>query len=285
MLDFTVDDKVLGAARALDATRLVANHKDNERPVAARNLLVVLSTPRSGSNYFCDVIEKEGLCRLTEYFHPTIHMPILADRWGCVTSGKLNFVRYGQALRDRIANEAGWVGTKLLDEHVEFFLASMPAFKDMAIHWVYLIRRDHIAQAISHYIAFVSGRWISNDPGTDSNVVYNYQKIRWSLNAITRGNIIIRAFLTRERISPTIVYYEDVMNDVEGQLNRIPGFVDRPLRAMRSSFERQATGRNAEWAERFARDFLAETFRRHAVATSNPKLNRLRRRIASMIGV
>ena len=55
---------------------------DRDVGTPPRTLLLILSTPRSGSTLACNLLHQAGVCTAHEYFQPYQIRPAMMRRWG-----------------------------------------------------------------------------------------------------------------------------------------------------------------------------------------------------------
>lgn len=77
------------------------------------------------------------------------------------------------------------------------------------IRWVYVQRRDLVAQAVSFVIASQTKRWESFAAGTGGEPEYSFEQIRRKLEALSMQNAAISAFFSVMDVEPCRVIYED----------------------------------------------------------------------------
>lgn len=221
-----------------------------------RYILLICSTPRSGSTLLCDILFRNNACIAHEYFHPSEYMSMLAERWGVQIDGEADFASYVAKLRERRTFPNGWLGINIQSEHLPIYLAAEPHLKDLEIHYVHLLRRDLIAQSVSYHIAEQTGQWSSKWEKRD-NPTYDYNSIWNHLQRITHGNVAIQAFIRSRRVDAVTLYYEDLVKNTQFELCRLPCIsTESPLQ--RAQLKRQTGELNREFADRFALENLSK---------------------------
>jgi len=229
---------------------------DYDYDVSTNDVLIIFSTPRSGSTLLSDLINKNNICLTHEYFQPYQYLPILASRWGCIRDGKLDKAAFlGNLFRYR-TYPGGWLGVNLHGEHLKIFSKFEKGFADVRKHFIHIIRRDLISQAVSYEIAIQTGKWSSYfDSQADAN--YNFTGIKTRLESIQSQNAIISAFIKSRNISCTILYYEDLVENPKDTIQSIiPDVKTDSLLLMESGLKRQASSRSKEWIERFSLEYF-----------------------------
>jgi Stf0 sulphotransferase len=85
-------------AKSIPEADFVSEPFDREASAPPSRMIVILSTPRSGSTFLCQLLHRAGLCTPHEYFQCDHYLPLLAYRWACVDGGCVSWQRYASAL-------------------------------------------------------------------------------------------------------------------------------------------------------------------------------------------
>jgi LPS sulfotransferase NodH len=211
---------------------------------------VICTTPRSGSNYLCELLSSTGvLGKPREYFNaegrrahddPTYpDDPREQFHWILTMGSTPNGVyalKVFPGQHDRIAKTCSW--TELLPE----------------LKFVSLERRDVLGQALSWTRVLQTGQYRSTVSAIDRES-YDAKLIK----AVLRQLIVDRArwslFFARTGIEALPVFYEDVVADPQREVDRIADFVGgcspatiRP-EAVEVSVQRDAV--IEQWRDRF----------------------------------
>lgn len=243
------------------------------------DILFILSTPRSGSTLLSDLIYNCGLCIPHEYFQPYEYLPILADRWGCITSQRtLNKPKFIDHLITLRTSTKGWLGINLHGEHIVYFQQFEHLFPKVRKHFVYIIRLDIIAQAVSYELASQTGQWNSNFD-RQNEPVYNFHSILGKLKKVNYQNTLIQSYLYSKKYDCEKIVYEQLTVDPFLQVQKI--IPDNILRCfeLSSNLMRQSSSINEEWIRRFSYDF---TSREGRIRNGKGKAGRLSRLIQRM---
>jgi len=171
----------------------------------------ICTSPRSGSYLLCRHLIYAGLGIPHEYFNP-INARAIGARFGVKDA-------LGQGLEQYIRNllarrtAGGVFGAKLQYWQYHDFLMSPPAAPDFLSHsdFIYLIREDLLAQAISYHFARLTGEW-----GFDGTVTTEKWDGKFDdLDAIDRQVETLireeqgwRSFFAQNGISPLVITYE-----------------------------------------------------------------------------
>lgn len=213
------------------------------------NAYVICSIPRAGGHYLCHLLWSTGsFGSPSEYF-----LGSFVDAWKkhYGTATELDSIR--RIVADRTSPN-GWFGIKVhWNQFQRLQSLSVPESIFRIEGYVFLTRKDIVAQAISRVIAHQTGQWISLDPKLPREPVYDRGLIAKYIDLIERDTENWRLF--RERIDKPFVEltYEDL-------LGRPQTWVDDIARTLGVSGQtaiaslpvtKQGDERNREWARRF----------------------------------
>ena len=233
---------------------------------------LVCSVPRSGSGYLCSLLAQTGVAGMVPFEHghgweyllphrraalgarPGDDFPRLLDRafaLGTSPNGVQGFkVVWGHfgPLYSGYARRCGAAGRDELEDLL-----------GRRIRWVYLERRDRIAQAVSWARATQSGRWnVLVGEGAGGTEQYNYLLIRYKLWSIDAERRAWRRFFDRLGVQPLNLVYEDFVAAPLETLARIGEFLGlrEPLTlpSAETRIRKQRDQVNQRWRERFVKD-------------------------------
>lgn len=247
--------QITRAKKAIPPRDFTGADYDRALGLKTDNLLLILSTPRSGSTFLSDQIYRHGICLPHEYFQPFQYIPILADRWGCIINDMLDNEDYIFSLKKWRTSSAGWLGINLHGEHLPIFKNFEKNFLNIKKSYIVLKRRDLIAQSVSFEIAMQTERWSSHFK--DSNEpIYSFHEIKSRLEAIVYQNIMIDAYINNLGIVANEIYYEDLIKNPIGELAAIfPDFFNCNSEVI-SGLAKQSSGINNDWVERFSNEYF-----------------------------
>lgn len=251
--------------------------------------IVVAALPRSGSNLLGELMAGTGLLgNPLEAFGVDSISPDFPTR-AMSTSERLKLV----VEMGRTPN--GVAAVKMFPDHfteIEDEVRLSDWFGTPA--WVWLRRRDQLAQAISTVVAsqsrsFMSERAPLHEP------VYSGDRLLLELERVARRDSRWQAYFARTGIRPIEVVYEDLERDPLGTMQAIGRHVgiDVPVDAFRPAtrFQRQRTGLNEEWRSRFVAEYgdpdrLMWSSPKRAPRASRPPSPwvRAKRRVRRMLG-
>ncbi|MEM6665035.1 MAG: Stf0 family sulfotransferase [Pseudomonadota bacterium] len=228
----------------------------------------VLCTARSGSTYFCHLLQNTGrLGHPTEHLRPPVIF-LLAHRHV-----------FGRCLGDwldgllRIGSPGGVFGTKVIDEFVDGLLPHLTADDHAALErltdetlFIHYVRRDRAAQAVSQFMADQTSVWHLRDEGRRARyaakkaaIAYDGPAIKAAHDRFSANDARYQRFLTgRAKPSLTMVY-EDVMADPNRAVDTVTRFIlgnsARAPEAEHTRYFQMRDEQNAAFATRFRADY------------------------------
>jgi LPS sulfotransferase NodH len=192
----------------------------------------IVSTPRSGSTFLCNALQSTQLAGF-----PDEHLrePSLMLAKDC----HFDYVKYLQVLMSYRVTENGVFGTKLISHFLQEHQEINPNFNPATIFdkFIYLIRRDKIAQAVSRFVAEQTNIWDikKNDKDRQEQYQKKLQQIKIEEPQLGRVHQFFLSLIEEERylekmfkqnqISPLVIEYEDVEKDIEGYINKILNYL------------------------------------------------------------
>lgn len=226
------------------------------------------TTPRSGSSVLGDALTHTGVAgRPTEYFNRRF-WPDLFRRFGVTAA-----TDYLERVVAETATPNGVFGTKvMLDADTAPTFDALrerlgaPDLKDAEatrgafpeLRFVYLTRRDKVAQAVSYCRAQQSGVWRryhGDEPEPEGDAAFDYGAVHAQVQALTLREARWQAFFSELGARPHTVVYEDLVGEPEGTVRGILAFLDlEPPPAWslpRLPMERLADETSKRWAERY----------------------------------
>jgi LPS sulfotransferase NodH len=213
-----------------------------------KKLLIIFSTERSGSTYFCDLINRAGICLPHEYFQPYNYMPLLADRWGALEGEKINIKEYCQALIKYRTSANGILGLNLHGSHIYLFEQARQHFGDVDVEYFFLKRDDIVEQAVSYEIAFQNSAWSSEYGLAKNTLKYDFDSIMKRLWWLEFDLLKINVFCKRQEILPSVINFKELITDVSSHMSRL---FDVRYSDVGRSFKKQSTDINKDWVKQF----------------------------------
>lgn len=139
----------------------------NNNPIT--NKILLLSTPRSGSSLFCDIITKNFTGQVAEWLNPRYFLA-----YNHVIHGKndmnINLNEYLKFVTERIKSDEGAIIFHVHIEDAKKLLQNGLNILDIGFdHVFYIKRNDKIAQAVSLLRAKLTNAWTHNTTANKFN--------------------------------------------------------------------------------------------------------------------
>ncbi len=192
----------------------------------------ILTLPRSGSTFLCQLLTGTQVAG-----YPTEHLrkPAFTLAKHC----NFDYVKLLHNLMTHRVSLNGVFGTKFISHFLQDFETLGNGLENILTSfdkYIYLIRKDEIAQAISILLAQKTQVWHINN----KNKMLNYQDELESiiiddklLDEVTNKLYFIRQqqkyidkILKTYQISPLTIKYEDLVEDVEGNIKQILDYLE-----------------------------------------------------------
>ena len=230
---------------------------------------LICATPRTGSSLLSGLLESTGLAgRPESYFRRQDEQSWVA-RWGVARSdGTFNYGAYieGALVAGRTGNGvfAARVMWGTLDEVIDKLGTLYPelARRDIDLlqrafgrtEFVYLHRRDVVAQAVSWLRAEQTGVWVADRDEPHGEPRFDRDKITEFVRTIDDHNAAWQQWFAGVGVEPFTVIYEDLDADPVGVTRGVLDALrlDLPLgRPVQTDHRRLADQLNAEWVDRY----------------------------------
>ncbi len=234
--------------------------------------LIICATQRSGSYYLLDLLSQSGLPYGDEWLTP-YHIHSRKRTYGAVES--LPYIDYLKLLSererhdDRIVVKAMSPQFKSLVNQVkesadlegESFLQKFASIFPNP-RFIYLERRDKVAQAISHLRARQTGRWVSLKGNAEKDSIQPNYSFLGILNEHLERARMERDWNEMFLSNNLDVYrlcFESVRKDPQESINKVfewlgMGTPEKMLESREERFKPMATDLNSEWRGRFDED-------------------------------
>lgn len=192
----------------------------------------ILSTPRSGSTMFCDALTSTGLAGF-----PREHLrePSLTLE----QHGNFDSSRYIKAIKSLHTTPNSVFGTKLISHFIKRYLVASNNQLNPVQYFdkfIYLVRQDKAAQAVSLFMAQKSGVWKINKAEKLSSYrekINNKSVTQEDLQQVHKlhGRLIqeekfIEDLCQQNNIEPLVVSYEDLTTDLYSNVERVLHYLD-----------------------------------------------------------
>ena len=153
--------------------------------------------------------------------------------------------------RDEIVSRLGTVYAEIAGQDLALLTRAFGALR-----FVHLVRRDHVAQAVSWARAEQTHFWHDGDralPGV--NPRFDFDQIHGLAQTIETHNTAWRRWFDRVEVTPHVVDYDQLVSDPVGAVRQILASLGVPLvpeRPITSERQRQAESLNDEWIRRYS---------------------------------
>ncbi len=236
--------------RSLTDPRLDFGHA-----VPLRKSYVIASSFRSGSTLLCVKLWETGLLGAPwEYLNFYNEMPLMMAR--LKPASPEDYIAKLLACR---TSRNGVFGVKA---HFHDFATALRRYKNLRaslaqITYIYIDRRDKLAQAVSMAKAQQSDSWTSLAAPKREALRYSKQEIARCFEEANRQKSSWRRWFRDHGIKPTLIDYEDLVADptkvVDAVIDLLDVRGDRPEHVLVPQIEKQSDAMNAEWIDRFRR--------------------------------
>jgi trehalose 2-sulfotransferase len=222
-----------------------------------RQSYIVASSPRSGSTYFCRLLGQSGLLGTpSEVLNPGFDLKGFKNRFKASSPAD-----YVAELITRRTAKSGVFGLKAHFENFEGFLKEYPALLEVLspVTYIYINRRDRVAQAVSMARALQTNQWSSQgQEGKKPELRYNRELIANAMKEVELQDAGWLDWFKANNITPFRLTYEDLLADPAGTVQSVVEHLG-VQNAERDEVkvppvEKQGDDTNQEWIERFRRE-------------------------------
>jgi LPS sulfotransferase NodH len=130
------------------------------------------------------------------------------------------------------------------------------------LRYIWLVRRNTVARAISHYRAKKTGRWqvdarwVTDDTGGDGEPPFDFDGIEAFVRIGEVEDGHWREYFQQHGVSPLELIYEELVRDLEGTVRRVVGFLGIPaenVKAPAATLRKQTDDHSRQWEARYRR--------------------------------
>jgi LPS sulfotransferase NodH len=256
---------VESARRAFkDEAALQSPYEGEEAWPELRGCLAITSLPRSGGTYLSQEIERRfDIGPIREALNPPQIAAFARQMGTCSPAATLKMVV------KKFAGSSGWFGFKagpkamLLGEQLGFI---EQYWSEMV--FVFLLRRDPVAQAVSMAKVRLSGRYHSTQP-IERHIQssdYSYELIEQSLRSIWQGVTLLSQYHRAADREPRRIYYEDFCDGDFGSVEGVIAALGLTGRTAIADGPRKAVTKigdeiNLQWSDQFRTQAGTEVLR------------------------
>lgn len=214
--------------------------------------LLILSTPRTGSNALCEVLSSgKTMGTVDGYFigHGEELHKVQAERD--------HNLRSNMGYNGNYATKIMWDYIDEMAKHIKID-GVMPAWLSSFTHVIRLYREDKVAEAVSWYIALGTGQWTSKNEPKRPPPKYDYHRILYHYGMAYGYDARTRAFIEGANVPSWSLSYEDMVRVGWQKIGHdIFDFVGlRPTEIKLPELQKQHDPLKAEFIERFNHERL-----------------------------
>ena len=228
-------------------------------PVELRRSYIVASSYRCGSTFFCAELWRTGVLGApAEYLNigeGRMLRDVMMRRLGA--GSPEDYLTRLLACR---TSRNGVFGLKAHFNHFEPALAWCPSLLGQLapITFIYLNRRDKMAQAVSMAKSMQTNVWTSMDDASHAPPTYSRRIIERCLADLRQQRLGWLRWFELSNITPLFVNYEDLIADaanvIRGVVHMLGVEDDAAETVHPPAVQRQADQANLDWIARFRRD-------------------------------
>ncbi|MDE8346268.1 MAG: Stf0 family sulfotransferase [Acidocella sp.] len=218
--------------------------------------IFICFTNRCGSNYLAEILSSDG--KLPEAGE-NLNFDTVIEH--AQRRNLRSFHDYISFLVRQTARN-GLVMVKAASTHIE--LLARAGILDQIIsrsRFVVIERGDKLGQAISHGIAFQTGKFMSTTPDAVAarTLSFNADELTTIIEDICESYKQFSLFFSRNGIVPAYVYYEHLVADTESVIKYLGQYLDisdLTINGAKLTLEKQANSTNDDWREQYLRQSL-----------------------------
>ncbi|MGD9087411.1 MAG: Stf0 family sulfotransferase [Desulfobacterales bacterium] len=214
---------------------------------------VICSVPRSGSTLLCRGLWDSGIAGAPKEYFNNKHMGDLYSRWH-----PKNTHEYIGLLKKFRTSPNGIFGFKAhYDQFCRIYneLNIRSVFPNL--RYIFVLRKDHVKQAISLSKAMQTNQWTSDDK-VERIPEYDYHDIKQQLQYIKNQEEAWKIFFIRENIHPLRIIYEEFIENYEKTIstvfNHLTVQIPPTFIIATPKLKKIADTTNHFWFERFKND-------------------------------
>ena len=241
------------------------NKFPENQKIMNKKIYLICTTPRSGSNLLSALLESSGMMgQPSEYLNHTGTIPTLAKKHNLIDTNStiilrkyLDFVIHNRSSANNVC------GIKLFFNQLERFL-DFPEMREILqqCHFIFLTRKDLVAQAVSMYIATETNIWKSmkEDKSSRDFVEYNELKINSILENLIKQNNKWSEFFGVNKLNYLEVNYEEILENSNQLCQKICSFCGVDVSNYKfllesSRFKKQGDSLNQKFANIFYENY------------------------------
>lgn len=172
--------------------------------------------------------------------------------YGTSENGVFGTVIHWLVLEDAAQRLRTYMDARTSEPH----LVLSAAFPNLSYVWVR--RRDRVAQAVSWYKAIQTGVYVGRHAkkgdGEDERLQFDYAKIRYLLSALTSFENAWGSYFSSNGLTPLVLYYEDLSAQYVDTVRSVLAYLQLNAEGVdvaRPKHEKYADAQSLEWIEQF----------------------------------
>ena len=231
---------------------------------------MICATPRTGTNLLCEALAKTGVTGRPDEYFGHMHVQRWKKKWQVESA-----VDYIQSLKNEAQTENGIWGVKVMMQYYDDLYSLLSdAHEDKTIgrfdivertfselNYVWMTRRDKIAQAISLHKAYQDFVWAVDKgdiPPDEKELIFDFKEIDRILFEITRNETEWEEYFQSVGRRPFIVVYEDFIENYEATVNSVLDHLGIQFKFKgkigESRFQRQWNQLSENWRNRYLKE-------------------------------
>ncbi len=232
---------------------------DFRRSVPLRKSYIVASSYRCGSTFFCSQLWSTGVLGApAEYLNVGAGRMRRDDMMRRLQADSPE--DYFAKLLGCRTSKNGVFGMKVHFPHFEAAMSWYPSMISVLspVRYIFLDRKDKLAQAVSMAKAMQTDAWQSLDGSAKAVLVYDEGFIAQCLREIQQQNLGWLRWFEINNVRPLVVHYEDSVADTANVIRSVVELLDvqndEPEQISLPAVEKQGDETNIEWLTRFRRE-------------------------------
>lgn len=218
---------------------------------------MICATPRSGSNYLCQLLASTGqLGKPTEYFNTAARRTYTDPRYPKDRGAQIDIVR------SMGATPNGIYAVKVLPLQYSRARRKIDLLRELPnLKFVRLRRRDRLGQALSLSRVRQTGQ-IMASKRANAEPIYDVQHIRSCIHDLQAREAIWDKVMLEFGAQPLVLYYEDVVRDPQAAVDQVAVLMglaaSSPINPVLVRVTVQRDRETDLWRQRFLADTSAE---------------------------
>jgi LPS sulfotransferase NodH len=232
-----------------------------------QNSYAIITTPRSGSNFLCSILNSTNIAG---YPKEHLRQPSVVIAKNC----HFDYIRLLKILMTYQVTPNSVFGTKFISHFLKDFQQTQFDFDQifqLIPKYIYLVRRDKIAQAVSVVVAQITNVWhIDNsnrhlDYQTKLQTIdideHLLQKVHRNYRSLEQGEVYLNQLFKRYQISPLRIEYEQLLENKTEQVQKIFDYLNieysqQHLADLQSTFKKTSSSLSEQIISKYQEKYL-----------------------------